>query len=146
MSPPLMPVVRVLAAGAALSVAASACSGKDTRTENPPRPEPPPGNPPPPEADSNLPEWDDIESDHPKGATNPPIPVLVTTEDGRRCWKHWRSSMLADRDLIELGGWVVTSPEEAQGVEIQCPAKERDALLAKHAKRQAQGDPAPDAD
>jgi hypothetical protein len=51
---------------------------------------PPPTNPPP----APLPTWEEVLSGHPAGATNPPIPELIVTPDGR-CYKKWRSPMLA---------------------------------------------------
>ena len=151
MSPPPRPsVVRVVAAGAALSLAATACNKPEKPfinppppperpvTENPPAPEPAPA--PDPAPASTLPAWDDVESGHPEGATNPPIPVLEVTADGLRCFKHWQSPMIPDRDAIRLGGRVLDDATAARGVEVQCPEDRRDALIAAHdaAKKGAQ--------
>ena len=149
MSPPLRPsVVRVVAAGAALTLGAAACGKGEAPTSNPPPPPEPPvtQNPPPPEPPpapaTALPAWDDVASGHPEGATNPPIPVLEVTADGQRCFKHWQSPMIPDREAIQLGGRVLEAASAARGVEVQCPEDRRDALLAAHAAAQS-GAPTP---
>ena len=134
-------VIRVLAAGAALSL--SACSGEpEVPIGNPPPPEQPPevpiGNPPPPE--SALPSWDDVASGHPEGATNPPRPVLTVTADGAQCWKDWVSPMIPpSQDFMELGGEVVTSAADAKGTEVQCPPEATEVLARYQARAAATG-------
>ena len=136
------PVVKVLVAGAGLSVAA-ACH-KDVPAAGPPEPLPtdqkpvpivaPPTSPPimtsnPPAPDvpvpsSALPTWDDVESGHPKGATNPPLPLLVVSADGAHCWKEWVSPMRPPAEVLEAvqsGGRVLADGETSSGTEIQCP-------------------------
>ncbi len=136
--------VRILAAGALLSLGAASCH-KDVVTSNPPPPDPvPTSNPPPvgPPPAAALPTWDDVASGHPEGATNPPMPVLEITEDGQRCFKAWQSPMVPDPALRELNGRVLASVDAAKGVEIQCPADERDRLLAAWKAKEA-GEKAP---
>lgn len=146
MAPPPSPV-RILAAGAALTVASVACADKQ-RTSNPPPPEVPrpPENPPPPEpapapstAQSALPAWDDVESTHPKGATNPPIPVLEVTPDGSRCFKAWQSPMVRDPKLMAVGGRVVPAPDKATGTEVQCEGTRASEVIARNDKYEASG-------
>lgn len=136
--------IRVLAAGAALSL--SGCTpARQEPTTNPPAPEvqppvvepapevPPIGNPPPPQ--NNLPTWDSVGSGHPEGATNPPSPVLVVTKDGAHCYKDWRGGMLPpEPDVAELGGKVVDSVDQAKGTEVVCPP-EAAALLERYRNR-----------
>lgn len=77
------PVVRILMAGAALSLGTAGCK-KDAplETRNPPEPEviEPTGNPPPPEEEEEveLPTWDEVKSGHPVGATNPRFPSCAS--------------------------------------------------------------------
>lgn len=153
MSPPRHPVVRILAKGLALSVASTAaCHGRATPPEPPPGnppapeplPEPPAGNPPPPEPVPTanppppLPAWDDVKSDHPEGATNPPRPVLVALEDGSRCWKEWVGGMVPPApEVLAAGGRVIQSADQAgKAEEIQCPADRVERVLRKHAEAQ----------
>jgi hypothetical protein len=70
-----------------------------------------------PQPASALPAWDDVASGHPAGATNPPIPELIVTPDGR-CFKAWVSPMMP-RD--ERGDRVdaVCAGEDC-GTEIVC--------------------------
>jgi hypothetical protein len=58
------------------------------------------------------------------------MPVLVVTEDGRSCFKHWQSPMVPDRDLMRLGGKVVPDVASAPGTPIVCPQEKAEALLA----------------
>lgn len=145
--PPSRPPVRVLAAGALLSLSSVACR-KDMVTANPPPPEDPqplPGNPPIPEVaqpPSALPTWDAVASGHPVGATNPPIPVLEVTADGAHCFKAWQSPMAPDRSVFDLGGRVLNSAEEARGTEVQCPEDKKAELLAAWTAQQS-GEAAP---
>ncbi|MFM2246225.1 MAG: hypothetical protein RL071_2299 [Pseudomonadota bacterium] len=86
---------------------------------------PPPMNPPPP-----LPRWEDVASSHPKGATNPPSPVLEVSLDGDRCWKAWRGGMI--RPTVEeaaIGGRVILEGQVGSGTEIVCPSTEAAQLL-----------------
>lgn len=117
------PAVRVFVAGAALSLAAttSACSGKDAepiRTNNPPGPEPLPDTPPAP--DKTLPSWDEVESGHPAGATNPPVPLLAVTKDGQHCYKEWYDGRAMPAGEIRAGGRVIDGPGDTKGTEIAC--------------------------
>ena len=132
--------IRVLAAGAALSLAG--CDPvREEPTRNPPAPEvePPPlqpvpdvpliGNPPAPQ--SGLPSWDAVGSNHPEGATNPPSPVLVVTKDGAHCYKQWRGGMLPpEPDVEEFGGKVIDNADPAAGTEIVCPPQAAAVLEA----------------
>ena len=85
-------------------------------------------NPPP-----RLQTWDEVESGHPAGATNPPMPVLVTFADGRACFKEWVSPMIPHPELRELGGRVIAGAEdlssEAHLTAIVCPEERQQALL-----------------
>lgn len=83
---------------------------------------------------SDLPVWEDVASDHPSGATNPPRPVLVALADGSRCWKQWVGGMMRpDPQVLKLGGRVVTTAAEVDNAtEIQCPADRMDQLLGAH--------------
>jgi hypothetical protein len=137
--PPRSPV-RILAAGALLSLGAASCH-KDVVTSNSPPPDPVPTTNPPPTPPA-LPAWEDVASGHPEGATNPPMPVLEVTEDGQRCFKAWQSPMVPDPDLRALNGRVLATADAAKGVEIQCPPEERDRLLAAWKAQQA-GEKAP---
>jgi hypothetical protein len=139
-------LVVVLSSGAALS-----CSPLD------PTPTPPlPGNPPIPEATPSpvpptnppvatpapLPTWDQVESGHPKGATNPPIPELIVTPD-RHCYKNWRPSMIMPSG--PSGNRVQTCPTETPnpcGTEIQCPPEAQGLLDAWFASQPTQNPPA----
>lgn len=153
------PAVRVLAAGLALTVEGCGAArteasdapalpaqaapakgppGQPLPTANPPPPvpapvpaqddalEPPMVNPPPP-----LPTWDEVASSHPKGATNPPSPVLEVSADGARCWKAWRPGMIAPgREEQAFGGRVVLDGQVGTGTEIVCPQPQaRDVVL-----------------
>lgn len=169
MPPTSAPVVRILAAGAALTLSSSGCGKTHTATSNPPPPEentspedveamatgnpPPPEQATPPEAAPNpetdqaassgetnpLPEWDAVESGHPEGATNPPMPVLAVTTDGR-CFKEWRGGMLPpDPEVLATGGRVIASPSDTEGTEVQCPPKAKEVLAAA-AAREADAD------
>jgi hypothetical protein len=141
-----------------LSIGAVAC-GTPERTNNPPPPDPvprtdpptpkgniaevtpPPApevpthtmNPPPPEpSPSALPTWDQVESTHPKGATNPPRPVLNAVEDGSACSKTWESPMIPPEPIVrQIGGRVVPVGAELKGTLIQCPPQTAE-LLAKY--------------
>lgn len=141
MAPPLRPpVVRILAAGAALSIAATGCKKEPEVTVNPPPPPEPPTNPPPPEPEpepaSDLPTWESVESGHPKGATNPPMPVLAITEDGAHCYKEWRGGMLPpDPEVMAVGGRVLTAGQTSDGTETQCPPHAKEVLKAYAARK-----------
>lgn len=147
MSLPSPSPVRVLAAGAVLSLSSVACAGRGTAPPGEPAPPAPPrtANPPPPtDVDAgtpavNLPRWEDVPSGHPAGATNPPMPVLEVTEDGSRCFKAWQSPMVRDPDLLAAGGRVLASADAATGTEVVCDAAKASALLDRHAKQQTPG-------
>ncbi len=90
---------------------------------------PPPRVPPPIPGEAPLPTWDEVPSTHPKGATNPPRPVLVVLQDGTRCWKEWVSPMLPPGPLEPaLGGKIVAEAPDHL-VEIQCPVERVQAIL-----------------
>lgn len=90
-------------------------------------------NPPPPDPNRTvptvapLPTWDEVESGHPKGATNPPMPELVVTPSGD-CFKAWRSPMAPSS--IPHGDRVQESCDADCGTPIQCPDKAKDLLDA----------------
>jgi hypothetical protein len=145
--PPLSNTVRVVAAGAALSLSACDPQRQPTAVE----PLPPPDNPPaqpgeeppavpdaaPPQVYSNppgpepLPTWESVRSGHPDGATNPPSPVLVVTQDGLTCYKAWRSGMRPP-DMMEeqYGGWVIEAPDPNMGTEVICPPQAAEVIAA----------------
>lgn len=78
--------------------------------------------------DGELPTWDEVESGHPEGATNPPIPELVVTPDGQ-CFKQWRGAMIRP-EPGELRGDRVEDCGSDCGVPIQCPDKAKELLDA----------------
>lgn len=124
------PLVRVWMAGATLS---AAC-GREVPPAGPPGSpvEVPMMNPPPPPP---LPAWEEVLSNHPEGATNPPVPYLEVLADGSRCFKAWRGGMVPpDRAILLAGGKVVGSVSEATGVEIRCDAEKVAELLRKTAE------------
>lgn len=86
-----------------------------------------------------LPQWDEVPSGHPPGATNPPLPVLEVTQDGTRCFKAWQSPMMRNPDLWAIGGRVLASADAAQGTEVACEVDKAAALLDRHAKHEAAG-------
>ena len=104
-------------------------------TANPPPP-PPPTNPPPaqPEADQRLPVWDEVESAHPEGATNPPRPVLELLADGSRCWKAWEGGMRPpDEQVVQIGGRILADPAQTSATEIECPRRRVQSVLDRKA-------------
>lgn len=138
---PSTPLVRVLG----LSLAVNACSGSASPpvSETPPLPGNPPlpveepplptANPPAP---SDLPTWDQVESGHPRGATNPPRPLLVVSREPEACFKDWVGGMMPpDPQEYAINGRVVPTAADgaAQGTQIQCPEGQPAALLAAHA-------------
>lgn len=136
--PPLSNTVRVVAAGAALSLSACDPQRQPTAVE----PLPPPDNPPAqpgelepgpttaapeqinvnPPGPQTLPTWESVRSGHPEDATNPPSPLLVVTQDGLTCYKAWRSGMRPP-DMMEdqYGGWVIDAPDPNMGTQVICP-------------------------
>lgn len=137
-------VVTVLAGGLGLSLS-SACNNGSKTTSPPPsspdaiaeRPtENPPPPPPEPTPNAGLPRWEEVESGHPKGATNPPRPVLVVMADGPRCWKEWVGGMMPpDPAVVETGGRVITEESQTQGTEVLCPMRQAQSVLDKTAAR-----------
>lgn len=156
------PLILTLAAGAALTIATSACTGpkqpETGMTENPPPPKveepptanppapdpepiadprPPTGNPPAPSPESlvtqrimtklpDRPEFEDVKSPHPEGATNPPSPVLIVTPAGD-CFKRWEGGMLpSDGDRVEA------ATADAMTTAVNCPVDRAKALLKAH--------------
>ncbi|TNE85455.1 MAG: hypothetical protein EP330_25565 [Deltaproteobacteria bacterium] len=149
--------VRILAAGAALSVSLTACGPKNGgMTENPPPPEPEveaqpeevepvTSNPPPVEVEAGaLPTWDEVASGHPEGATNPPSPFLRVTPEGE-CYKFWRGMMAPPRPGEIIGDRVQACEEGADcGTQIQCPEPRASELLeAFNSGEQPAGKPIP---
>ena len=141
--PPLSNTIRVVAAGAALSLSACDRQRQPTGTEplpppdNPPAqpgeapPPPPMGNPPGPQAEQVLPTWESVRSSHPEGATNPPSPLLIVTEDGLTCYKDWRSGMQPpDPQEDRYGGWVISAPDPNMGTQVICPPDAAEVLAA----------------
>ncbi len=115
-----------VASGAALTVALGGCPNhKNGAAVNPPeigggteQQEGPTDR----AEDTNLPVWDDVPSRHPVGATNPPIPELLVTPDGR-CFKNWHSPMVPG----PRGDRVVDSCDDDRcGTEISCPERATD--------------------
>ena len=159
-------VVAVLSGGLSLSLAA--CAGKEAPLEagNPPVPEQesdgapqksstsgagphsgrtpadherPTANPPPP-VEAKLPVWDEVESGHPEGATNPPRPVLVVLEDRSRCWKEWMGGMVPPSEEIRaIGGKVITDPSQTTGTEIRCDLRRVQNIMDRRAAKEAEG-------
>jgi hypothetical protein len=144
--PPLSNTIRVVAAGAALSLSACDRQRQPTGTEPLPPPDNPPAqpgegqpeldaapeqinaNPPPPQA---LPTWESVRSSHPEGATNPPSPLLIVTEDGTTCYKDWRSGMQPpDPQEDRYGGWVIAAPDPNMGTQVICPPDAAEVLAA----------------
>ena len=89
------------------------------RTANPPRPVTP----------ESLPAWEDVESGHPEGATNPPIPVLAVNADGSECFKEWYDPRVVPEQARATGGRVMTEGESSEGTQVECPQERVDALL-----------------
>ncbi len=82
---------------------------------------------PPRATKSGLPTWEDVESGHPEGATNPPSAVLIVATNGLRCWKEWVGAE-------ERGpGNRVEDCATPCGTEIQCPEERATNLLIAHA-------------
>ncbi|MCB9777604.1 MAG: hypothetical protein H6742_03485 [Alphaproteobacteria bacterium] len=139
--------VRILAAGAALTVGLAACKKEPEVTANPPPLPPPTENPPPPPPDE-LPTWDAVASGHPEGATNPPMPVLVVHESGEPCYKDWFDPRAVPQEARAKGGIVLEAgdaPLEG-ATRIQCPPEQVAEVLGRHAELKAAGlDPVPPA-
>jgi hypothetical protein len=79
-------------------------------------------NPPPPSPREaipvrrGLPQWEDVKSPHPPGATNPPYPVLLVGLNGR-CYKTWEGGMIPPGpDRVEP-----TVTADARTTAIECP-------------------------
>lgn len=130
------PLVRIV--GLSLAGAAVACQThnppKDgTVTHNPPAPDPEPplvpptGNPPAP-----LPTWDEVSSGHPEGATNPPYPVLYVVRPTQACYKGWMGGMMPPPpDIMEANGRVLENGDNLAGLtQVQCPPGEPARLIA----------------
>jgi hypothetical protein len=91
-----------------------------------------------------LPAWHEVESTHPKGATNPPHPVLTITRDKKRCFKTYEGGMSSPDDVLRLTVGksffftrVVDTPPA--GKEVQCPEGVAAALDAQDAGAQDAG-------
>lgn len=120
---------------------------------NPPAPEPPPtANPPAPEnpvinppmnppVPSALPTWDQVESGHPEGATNPPFPTLYVARDTGSCFKAWLPGMIRPADdILEVHGRVYAKETEVSGgTKVVCPEGQPAGLLADWDKALAEG-------
>jgi hypothetical protein len=89
-------------------------------------------NPPPPEPEPSLPTWDEVASGHPEGATNPPRPVLVVSQNPEACFKRWEGSMRPpSREVMVIDGEVVATPADAaNATQVVCPEGQPAALLA----------------
>lgn len=142
------PVVRVLLAGAALTVGVAACTKDPGPTHNPPPLPPEPvttTNPPVPEVPvpvaTALPTWDEVQSGHPEGATNPPMPVLEVNEAGDACAKAWFDPRAVPPEARQKGGVVLAAGEAPTGTPVQCPADQVAEVLARHAE--VEGDTPP---
>jgi hypothetical protein len=108
-----------------LGLGMGACGGPSAQPPVPP-PVPPTTpdemshNPPPVEMSHNppmpLPTWDQVPSGHPEGATNPPSPILIMTDDGA-CYKKWVGMASAG----EKDHRVTTCAPDECGQMIQCP-------------------------
>ncbi len=105
----------------------------------------PTANPPPPDLDKGpLPTWDQVESGHPEGATNPPRPVLAVMADGPRCWKEWVGGMVPPtEEILQFGGRIIDDASAASGTEIACPRRQAQSILDKAAARAATPDSQP---
>lgn len=100
----------------------------------------PTANPPPPPQDppKRLPVWDEVESGHPEGATNPPRPVLVVLEDQSRCWKEWQGGMVRpDEEVMKIGGKIIADPAQTTGTEIECPIRRVQSMMDRKAAAEA---------
>ena len=86
-------------------------------------------NPPPPTLPTKLPTWEEAESGHPEGATNPPIPVLAISADGTECFKEWYDPRTVPEQARATGGRVLTEGESSGGTPVVCPQERVDALL-----------------
>ena len=128
-------LVKVAAAGTALTVNGMACGAigeklgfGDQIYENPPPPVDTGAisrNPPAP----GLPTWDEVESGHPEGATNPPRPELWVTEDGTDCFKSWQPPTKPDPEVMRDGGRVIPDAGHAgAATAIACPDKASEVL------------------
>ncbi|HCH63555.1 MAG TPA: hypothetical protein DFR83_12175 [Deltaproteobacteria bacterium] len=112
---------------------------RDVPTGNPP---PPAGPPPsaPEDPTKRLPVWDEVESGHPKGATNPPRPVLELLADGSRCWKAWEGGMRPpDQQVVQIGGRILADASQTTATEIECPRRRVQSVLDRKA-RMEEGD------
>lgn len=132
------PIIAILAAGASLSL--SACKDQNRTTTPPPDSViQPPRNPPPPIATNPPPQmatWDSVQSDHPEGATNPPIPFLYVTPE-KECFKAWVSPFRAGGPDA-MGDKVRTDcATEDCGTPIACPEDRAQRLLATWREQQA---------
>ena len=95
-----------------------------------------PSIPCPPEAEvlltafreRDLPEWRSVPSTHPKGATNPPRPILIVDPNGR-CYHKWVGGMMAPTPETSDGVRVCAGEEHGCGTEVRCNDEAR-AMLA----------------
>jgi hypothetical protein len=89
-------------------------------------------------ADGSLPNWDDVPSKHPEGATNPPAPVLNVTRDGSRCFKTFEGGMVRPQGVFNLtigeASYLVRYVDGPQGKQIGCPKDLKAALEARNKK------------
>ena len=145
-NPPVPPPVEP-AAGEKVGAEADAAregehSGRSVQTLPSNPPPPPPSDPAPAqtaEADpTRLPLWDEVESGHPEGATNPPRPVLEILADGSRCWKAWEGGMRRpDPELTAIGGRILADASQTTGTEIACPRRRAQSVLDRKAAMDA---------
>ena len=77
-----------------------------------------------------LPTWDEVASNHPQGATNPPMPILAISADGKTCAKEWADPRSIPPQVMGNGGIrVLGDGETSDGERIVCPQDRVDAFL-----------------
>lgn len=87
-------------------------------------------NPPPPQLPGALlPTWESVASNHPEGATNPPIPVLAISADGTECFKEWYDPRMVPEQARAMGGHVLLEGAISEGTAVECPPDRVEALL-----------------
>ena len=107
----------------------------------PPLPIEPTRNPPGPS--SELPTWDEVESGHPEGATNPPIPELIVTPAGD-CYKQFRGAMIRPEPGEVVGDRLQECGEGVDcGTQVQCPEERKQAVLDAAEPRAVENPPPP---
>lgn len=87
-----------------------------------------------------LPSYDDVTAE--RTGTSPPVPLLVVTADGSRCFKEFRDPRAVDRSVHTWGGDVVSQAEEALergATEVVCPPTAAEVLDRWRASRAPEG-------